>query len=225
MPEGLHMLLVDLHWHGDCLWTPGTTSLGLEVGFQFRQAGSAGGKNQPCFLLLLVLPRCQLQSDNINGCWQSLSIFQHFLSVWESSQVLSQSSEKESCCRRCGFHKAMDDSSHISTLAFTRSFPAVVQGSGTISVALQLLTEPPVPGTWEETVAVSKTGTSVPALPVHAAVCACPGGLPTFCASRAVGSCHTGSVWPGCAPAMPTQKREAFVCWLCVKPPYSPVLQ
>lgn len=68
MPEGLPMLLVHLHQHGDWLWTPETTLLSLEVGFQFRQAGSAGGKNQLCFLLLLVLARCQLQSDNINGC-------------------------------------------------------------------------------------------------------------------------------------------------------------
>lgn len=69
----------------------------------------------------------------------------------------------------------MDESSHTSTLALTRSFSVVVQGTGAISVALQLLTEPPVPGTWEETVAVSKKGTSLPALLVHAVVCASPG--------------------------------------------------
>lgn len=149
------MLRVHLHWHGDYLWTPETTSLHLEVGFQFRQAGSAGGQDQPCFLLLLLLATCQLQSDNINGCWQSLSISQHFQSVWKSSQVLSQLSEKEPCYCRCGFHKAIGESFHTSTLVFTTSFPAVVQGTGVISVALQLLSEPSVLGTWEEAVAVS----------------------------------------------------------------------
>lgn len=119
----------------------------------------------------------------------------------------------------------MDESSHTSTLAFTRSFPAVVQGTGAIiNVALQLLSEPPIPGTWEEAVAVCKKGKSLPALLVPAVVCACPQGLPTLCASRAVHSCHTaqygqgGNAWP-C-----TEERSLHLLTLS-EPPCTPVLQ
>lgn len=90
------VLLVHLCWCGDYLWTLETISLSLEVGFQFRQVGSAGTHDQSCFLLSLLLVSCQLQSDNINECWQSPSISQHFQSVQKSRQVLSQLSEKES---------------------------------------------------------------------------------------------------------------------------------
>lgn len=154
------------------------------------------------------------------------SISPHFQSVWKSSQALSELSEKESCCYRCGFHKAMDESSHTSTLDFTRSFPAVVQGTGAESAALQLLSEPPVPGTWEEAVAVSKE--------VHLCLhccstcCVClPGGLPTLWASRAACSCHTAQYGQGVHLQCTSlhRREKPFVCWLCVKPPCTPVQQ